>query len=167
MDIIRYIGKYVNFVERDDWEFAERKNCLGVVVILARTKDNEYLLVEQFRKPVNARVIEFPAGLYADEDKFETQVAAAERELLEETGYKAGSLTYLFSGPSSSGITDEIQHFYFADNCEKVTDKLGVDDEDLTLHVVPAKVMREFLAERAKQENTFIEPKVWLYFQTI
>ena len=50
------------------------------------TDDAEFLLIRQFRPPVNNYVIEFPAGL---NDKGDTLKEAAERELLEETGYTA------------------------------------------------------------------------------
>ena len=47
--------------------------------------------MEQFRKPVTARVIEIPAGLVGDEKEYreETLADSARRELLEETGFQA------------------------------------------------------------------------------
>ena len=48
-----------------------------------------FLMVKQFRQGISAITIEFPAGLV---ESGETPAAAAERELLEETGYRAHSL---------------------------------------------------------------------------
>ena len=46
------------------WYFAQRVGeSGGVVVILPITRDNHVLLIEQYRSPVNARVLELPAGL--------------------------------------------------------------------------------------------------------
>lgn len=42
------------------------------------------MLVSQFRPPLNAEILEMPAGLV---DKGETVEEAAKRELYEETGY--------------------------------------------------------------------------------
>ncbi|MDD5731363.1 MAG: NUDIX hydrolase [Patescibacteria group bacterium] len=55
------------------------------VGILALTKDNQVILVRQFRPGPNEVLDELPGG-YVDEK--ETPEEAAERELLEETGYK-------------------------------------------------------------------------------
>ena len=56
-------GNYLGLYERDGWEFADRPNATGVVGILPLTSNAEVVLVEQFRKPVNALGIEIPAGL--------------------------------------------------------------------------------------------------------
>ncbi len=59
------------------------------VSVLALTPEREVLLVEQFRPAVGARTLELPSG---NVDPGETPAAAAQRELLEETGYAAGEL---------------------------------------------------------------------------
>ena len=102
-------GRYLGLYERDDWEFAERPNAEGVVGILALTSQDEVILVEQFRRPMNAPVIEIPAGLIGDEDdhRGESLAETAHRELLEETGYQAESMKLLLSGPTSAGMTSE------------------------------------------------------------
>src|SRR5882757_7109750 len=92
-------GKHVIVLERDDWEFVERKKGKSAVAILAVTDDDRILFVEQFRRPVNVRVIEFPAGLVGDEDGSDDPDETARRELLEETGYVCASVERLTSGP--------------------------------------------------------------------
>lgn len=81
-------GKHLQAVLRDGYECIERRSIKGIVGIIAITDDRRLLLVEQFRPPVQARVIELPAGLAGDtaEAKDETLESAARRELLEETG---------------------------------------------------------------------------------
>src|SRR5687768_8463814 len=61
-------GRFLELV-RDEhgWEYARRVNATGVVVIAASTDKNEVILIEQYRPPVGARVVELPAGLVGDD----------------------------------------------------------------------------------------------------
>src|SRR3954470_17618471 len=59
-------GKHIKLVQRGTYEFASRKKTSGIVAIVAVTDDDKLLLIEQFRPPVNKRVIEIPAGLAGD-----------------------------------------------------------------------------------------------------
>jgi ADP-ribose pyrophosphatase len=98
-------GKYLRFMQRAGWEYAERRGVTGIVGIVAVTDEGKLLLVEQYRLPLDKRVIELPAGLVGDEagKERESLLAAANRELQEETGYHAGNLVLLASGPTSAG----------------------------------------------------------------
>ena len=58
----------------------------GAVMIVAQLDDGKLVLERQFRYPVQAVMIEFPAGKL---DAGEASLACAQRELLEETGYTA------------------------------------------------------------------------------
>ncbi len=84
----------------------------GAVVVLAVDDDERVLCLRQYRHPVGQRLIELPAGLL-DVSNEEPQ-AAAERELLEEAGLRAGSWTSLASTYSSPGISAEVMHFFLA-----------------------------------------------------
>jgi ADP-ribose pyrophosphatase len=58
----------------------------GAVMIIALLNDGRLVMERQYRYPVQQVMIEFPAGkLDAGEDR----LACAQRELLEETGYRA------------------------------------------------------------------------------
>ena len=58
----------------------------GAVMIVAQLDDGRFVLERQFRYPMHAVMIEFPAGKL---DAGEASMACAQRELLEETGYTA------------------------------------------------------------------------------
>ena len=107
-------GKRVLLIERDDWEYVERKKGKEAVAIIARTADDRLILTEQQRKPVNARVIDWPAGLIGDDDPDATPEATARKELKEETGYECESVELLAKGPTSPGITSELVSIYRA-----------------------------------------------------
>jgi len=143
-------GKYLHLVRRGTWEFAHRPNISGIVGILAVTDDRKVLLVEQFRPPVNANVIELPAGLAGDLDdaRGESLADAAKRELLEETGYAAATMTELASGPASAGICDEVITLFAATGLTKQHDGGGDASENITLHAVPVDEIDDWLKQQ-------------------
>lgn len=61
----------------------------GVTII--PVMGNEVILVEQFRKPANKCLLELPAGKL---EEGETPAFCAERELIEEIGFKPGKLDF-------------------------------------------------------------------------
>ena len=153
-------GKHLLVLERDGWEFAERKKGKSAVVILAVTDDDRVLFVEQFRRPVNARVIEFPAGLVGDEDGHDDPDETAKRELEEETGYGCERVERLTSGPTSPGITSETVIFYRASGLAQRGRGGGVGGEDIAVHHIPRNAVAEWL-KRKNGEGVLIDVKVW------
>lgn len=160
-------GKHVALVRKGGWEFARRKGISGIVGIVAVTDDRRLLLVEQDRPPVNARVIELPAGLAGDakEHAGEDFEVAARRELLEETGYEARRMERLAAGAASAGMTDEVITLFRATGLKKTGAGDGDGSEDITLHEVPLEGIRDWLAAR-EREGKLIDLKVYaaLYF---
>ena len=61
-----YQGRWLRLRRRGRWEFAERNNPGGAVIILAITPDDKVLFVEQYRVAVQQFTIEMPAGLVGD-----------------------------------------------------------------------------------------------------
>ncbi len=144
----RFLGLY----ERDGWTFCERPNARGVVGVLAITDDEKIILVEQFRKPINRRCIELPAGLVGDEEEHQDEPIShtAARELEEETGYTAAEITRLAACPTSPGMTSETTHLFLAAGLTKTSQGGGIDGENITVHVVPLRSLTLFLN---KKEN--------------
>ena len=159
-------GQYVRFLQKGEWEYFERSNCSGVVIIVAMTKDKEVVFVEQFRPPVGKRVLEFPAGLVNDQKrKKESWKAAALRELLEETGYRAKRIVKLLEGPVSSGMSSDKVVMAQALDLIKVTEGGGDELEDIKVHKVPLSKVDSWLKE-TERKGCLIEPKIYagLYF---
>lgn len=160
-DINHYSGRYLGLKERANWEFAYRTNASGVVVLVPVTKAHELVLVEQYRIPVNNRVIELPAGLVGDtDDSNEAFETAARRELLEETGYCAAKLEELLTCPSTPGMADEMITIYFASGLERVGPGGGDGNEDITVHHVPITTAPQWLDAR-RAEGIMLDPKIY------
>jgi len=155
-------GRFTRLVRERGWEYVERKNTSGIVIIIALTDAGELLLVEQHRPPVGSRVVELPAGLAGDiagqED--EPLSAAAERELVEETGYSASALVELTAGPLSAGLSTEVVTVFGAVDVVKVGDGGGDHTEDIAVFPVPLAEVPEFLDARVAA-GAMIDPKVY------
>jgi 8-oxo-dGTP pyrophosphatase MutT (NUDIX family) len=139
------------------WESFERVNCKGIVVIVAVTDDKEVLLIRQFRPPVNGYVIEFPAGL---NDRGDTLEEAAERELLEETGYCAGEMIFLAEGPMSSGASGEILTAFLAKGLEFKGIGKRDETEDIDVLKVPIDEIGSKL-DAFRLEGNYIDLKIF------
>jgi len=162
-------GKFVRFVKKNGWEYFERIDITGIVVILAVTDDNKLILTEQHRPPVDNQVIELPAGLAGDikGEESESLEVAARRELFEETGYEADSMKYLIEGPPSAGISKEIITFFKASGLKKTGKGGGDDTESIITHEVPLSQVETWLKEKMKA-GFLVDPKVYtgMYFAT-
>lgn len=161
-------GRWLRMVRRGTWEYAERTNAGGgAVIVVAVTPQDEVLFVEQFRVPIQQRTIEMPAGLIGDEAGLEHEdaVATAARELEEETGYRAGRVEYVMSGPTSAGMSTEHATFVRATRLERVGEGGGTESEQIVVHRVPRATCAQWLAERMR-EGFSIDPKLYagLYF---
>jgi ADP-ribose pyrophosphatase len=152
-------------LERDGWEWVERKKGKAAVAVIAVTADGEIVLTEQPRKPVNARVIDLPAGLIGDEDPNEDATTTAKRELEEEAGFTCDSVEILTTGTSSPGITSEKIVLVRAHDVSRRGAGGGVGGEKIVVHIVPVAEAGEWLRER-EREGILVDMKVWagLYF---
>ena len=162
-----FSGQHARFMIKQGWEYVERVNNPLIVAIAAVTEEGNLLLIEQYRPSIGRYIIEIPAGLVGDEEGVadETCEDGARRELLEETGYEAAQLEFLFCGPPSSGLSAEIIHFYRASNLKRLTRQIGVGHERITLHEVPLAEIDCWIAKQLDRD-VLVDPKVYtiLYF---
>lgn len=156
-------GKHVVVRERDGWEFVERKKAREAVAVVAETDDGRVILTEQYRNPVDARVIDFPAGLVGDEEGNDDPAEVAKKELEEETGYVCEAVERIAQGPTSPGITSEIVSLYRATGVRREGAGGGVGGEEITVHAVPREAMADWL-QRKRGEGVLIDLKVAIYF---
>ena len=85
------------------------------VVILPFTPDGDVVLVEEWRQAVGRVNRGLPAGGVEDEDA--DLVAAARRELREETGHEADSVERLVTVEPANGFANSVHHYFLAREC--------------------------------------------------
>jgi ADP-ribose pyrophosphatase len=160
-------GRWLRLVTKRGWEYAERHRGNTAVIIAALTPERNVLFVEQVRIPFGGPVIEFPAGLVGDIDGQENEdpALAAARELVEETGWEATTLTEVARGPVSPGISIETLILYKAGGLRRVGPGGGDALESIKVHEVPLDGVEGWLAQQARA-GLLVDPKIYagLYF---
>lgn len=130
-------GRERVFVKLDspDW--------VNIVCVIKNSDDNDcFLMVRQFRHGSASVTMEFPAGLV---DPDEDPAAAAARELLEETGYKAEKLIMIGSANPDPAFMNNTSYTYFALNPVK-TDIQSLDpDELIDIQIVPVRLFEQHM----------------------
>ena len=143
-------GRFITAKTRGRWEYVGRARGIRAAVILAVDEDDHVLLVQQYRVPLSHDCLELPAGLIGDDDGGEGEhpLAAAGRELEEETGYRAARLENCGTFYSSPGMVSEAFTLVRAYDLAKVSDGGGVDGENITVHRVARADLPRFVADK-------------------
>lgn len=120
-------------IESPDW-----------VNIVALTRDEQLVLVRQFRHGSRTVTLEIPGGLI---DPGETPAQAAGRELLEETGFRAGRLEDLGSLNPNPALFGNRVHMQLALECEQVDVIRNESTEHTTFELLPVTNLRDVVRE--------------------
>ena len=135
-----YKGKLLD-VWKDKVELPDGKSSYrefikhpGAVVIIPVLPDGKIGLIRQYRYPMGMEQIELPAGKL---DESEPPLVTAGRELEEEIGYKAGSLTEVTEIHPCIGYSDERMWIYIAEQL-KVT-KTNTDQDEF-IELMPTEL---------------------------
>lgn len=83
----------------------------GAVVLVPLREDHQILMLRQYRAPIGQAILELPAGTRGWEESW---LACAQRELREETGYRATTFTSLGQAWPAPGYSSEVLALYLA-----------------------------------------------------
>ena len=114
----------------------------GAVGILPLLDDGRVVLLRQYRVAVDSYLIELPAGTL---EPGEEPIVTARRELIEETGYTAGTMKPLITFYTSPGILREKLHLFVATGLTPGKSALE-DGEDIELLIAEWDEIREWIA---------------------
>ncbi|MBQ9438860.1 MAG: NUDIX hydrolase [Lachnospiraceae bacterium] len=136
------------------------------VVIVASDTEGNYLCVRQFRQGIKEVTTEFPAGGIERKDgkeygghgdlPSEDALAAAKRELLEETGYVSDEWEHLLTVPSNATIADNYAYLFKAANCRKVTGQSLDETEFLNVAKFKAQEIEKLITVGGFQQAMHI-----------
>ncbi|MBL7977997.1 MAG: NUDIX hydrolase [Bacteroidetes Order II. Incertae sedis bacterium] len=130
-----------NGAEILDYMVMEYADWSGVLCI---TEEGHILTVTQYRHGAALSSIEFPAGMV---DAGETPFEAAQRELLEETGYVAEAWQPLMTCfPEPVKQTNQ-GHLFVARKAKKVSEPQTEATESLHIHAIAPDILFEWAME--------------------
>jgi ADP-ribose pyrophosphatase len=115
----------------------------GAVTIVAILADRRLLLVRQYRHAAGEALLELPAGTLdrQPDGSIENRLAAAKRELTEETAYRAGTWRELSTFFTAPGFASELMTMFLATDLSEDPAYKGPDaDERLHLEKMPFDV---------------------------
>ena len=127
------------------------------VVIVATDEAGNYICVRQYRHGIKRVTTEFCAGGIErcdgkeygnrlDKDSAEDALAAAKRELMEETGYESDDWKFLLSIPSNATMADNYANIFVAKDCRKVSGQSLDETEFLNVHLHTREEIDEMIA---------------------
>jgi 8-oxo-dGTP pyrophosphatase MutT (NUDIX family) len=113
-------------------------------VVVVPWDGERFAFIRQYRAPVGRHVLELPAGKL--DVAGELPEDSARRELIEEIGVQAGTLTHLLSVFPSPGFTDELSHIFLAEDLTPVrSSPQGIEEAAADVVTMTAPEAREAL----------------------
>lgn len=146
-----------NGVVLDDYYVLEYPTWVNVIAI---TEDGLFVVERQYRHGTESIDYEICAGTC---EKDEEPLAAAKRELLEETGFGGGEWSlYGISTPNPAAMTN-LNYTYLAKGVKKVSDPHQESSEDIEIILISAAQVRKLLIDEKITQGCMLA-MLWKYF---
>lgn len=146
-----------NGQEIKDYYVLEYPDWVNTIAI---TRDGEFVMVRQYRHGIEETRYELCAGVC---EPNETPLQAAQRELLEETGYGHGKWLPLMNISGNTSTTNNLTHCFLATDVERISDQHLDDAEDLSVHLLSEQEIWNLLQNDQLRQSLMVAP-LWKYF---
>ncbi len=132
------------------------------VNIIAITVDGKFVMERQYRHGLGNTCYELPCGVI---EKGETPLQAAQRELLEETGYAGGQWQEWMTLSPNPATSTNLAHSFLAVGVTKVADQSLDATEDIDVYLETPEFVRQLLEENQILQALMAAP-LWKYFSS-
>lgn len=135
-------------------------------VVVPRDADGNIVCVRQFRQGIGRVTTEFPAGgiEWSGSGRSASEaLAAARRELLEETGYVSDCWRRLLVLPANATIADNYAYVFAAEDCRRTDDQRLDETEFLRVELLRPAALEALILEGGFQQAVHV--MAWLLAQ--
>lgn len=113
------------------------------VCTIAITKDQQFVMVRQYRHGLRCTAMELCAGVCEVEDA--SPEISARRELLEETGFGNGKWELLMTTSANPGTHTNTTYCFLAIDVEKISEQHLESTEDISVHLLSVDELKDLL----------------------
>jgi ADP-ribose pyrophosphatase len=176
-EIMNWIIKTSEYLFKEPWftvrkDFVELPNGHNIpsyyvleypnwVNVIGITKDNQMVVVKQYRHGIGKELYELCAGVIDKEDK--SPLEAAQRELLEETGYSGGTWHEWMTVSANPGTHTNLIFCFLAEGLEKVDEQNLESTELLEVELLSIEDCKALLLKGEFLQALHAAP-LWKYF---
>ncbi len=145
------------------WETVHRKkSTVGVVVLAKLIPSNRFIVIKQFRPPINGYILSFPAGLGFNDPNH------ALVELKEETGYTGKIVNVSPILKTGASLINDSARIVYIEVDEHAPENQNPEQqletaEDITVILVPQETGRQFIADQQAQ-GVHVAANLWYIF---
>ncbi len=129
--------------------------------VIAITRDGHFVLIDQYRHGLGQTDYEIPAGVAESSDA--SMLAAAQRELAEETGYGGGEWREIMVVAPNPSTQTNLTYCYLATGVERLGEQHLDPTEDIRVHLLTRDEVLELLRTNQIKQALMAAP-LWRYF---
>ena len=129
--------------------------------ITAITRDGHFVLIDQYRHGLGETFYEIPAGVSEPTDA--SMLAAAQRELAEETGYGGGEWQLLTVVAPNPATQNNLTHCFLAEGVRQTASRHLDATEDLEVRLLTEDEVFALLQNDKIRQSLMAAP-LWKYF---
>ena len=125
------------------------------VNVIAITKDGHFVMERQYRHALGKTSYELPCGMM---EEGETPLEAAQRELMEETGYGGGVWKKIMELSANPSTMTNLAHCFLATGVEKISEQHLDATEELEVHLLTREEVCNLLRDNKMPQSLMVAP---------